>query len=68
MPFQQTLDSVHLITAQPLRYLRAWCMQDPRNVSTGSPGHAKYDGVQPLRYAICTIPLSLLSEPGNLGK
>jgi hypothetical protein len=62
IPFQQTIDSLRLITLEPFRYLGSRRLQDLRQFATGMSFRIQHYRAQPLRHAIGPIFLRFLAQ------
>src|SRR5580700_5302814 len=62
LAFEQTFYPMTLITRQPLGNLRAWCLQNRRQLPAGAPLRIQHYRLQPLGHAIGSIPLRLFAQ------
>src|SRR5580700_542819 len=62
LAFEQTFYPMTLITRQPLGNLRAWCLQNRRQLPAGAPLRIQHYRLQPLGHAIGSIPFRLFAQ------
>src|SRR5580700_5678319 len=62
LAFEQTFYPMTLITRQPLGNLRAWCLQNRRQLPAGAPLRIQHYRLQPLVHAIGSIPFRLFAQ------
>src|ERR1022692_855304 len=65
IPFQQALNSLNLITLQPLRDLRPRRLQDIRELATGTDFGIEHHRSQTFRHSVSSVFLCFLAQTGQ---